>query len=157
MSVQKIAMVRKLALGGATFTGLPSRLENRESSEDAASGMLDGNIGMGILNRFHLIVDFPHNRVLFAPPIDTSTPFRVNHSGLTLRPGVAGSTILHVADGSPAARAGLAVGEVIQSIDGKPVSDDGSDGEWQYGPLGDNVRLRLTDGTVRTIKLASYF
>lgn len=155
MSVQKLAMLRTITLGGATFRVIPSRLEDRESSQDARSGDLDGNIGMGVLSRFHLIVDFPHHRVLFAPPVDVDTPFRVNHAGLTLQPGSTGSKVLYVAPKSPAAIAGISVGNVIVAVDGRSAA--GGDGAWQTGPIGRTVKLRLADGQEKTVILARYF
>jgi hypothetical protein len=155
MSVQKVAMLRTIALGGATFRSIPSRLEDRQSSQDARSGDLDGNIGMGVLSRFHLIVDFPHHHVLFAPPVDVDAPFRVNHAGLTLQPGSTGSKVLYVAPKSPAAIAGISVGDVIAAVDGRRAA--GGDDTWQTGPIGQTVRLRLGDGREKTVKLARYF
>ena len=154
MSVQKIAMIGTVDLGGARFAHVPSRLEDSPSSKDAASGLLDGNIGMGVLNRFHLIIDFPHQKVLFAPPVDKVTPFHVNHSGLTLQPGIAGSKVLHVAAGSPADLAGLAVGDIIIAVNEQVTSQATS---WQYGPVGQVIRLGLGDGTIKTLTLATYF
>ncbi|SDA35856.1 retropepsin-like aspartic protease [Sphingomonas sp. NFR15] len=155
MSVQKVTMLRTIALGGATFEELPSRLEDRQSSLAARSGDLDGNIGMGVLSPFHLVVDFPHHRVLFAPPVDVTTPFRVNHGGLTLQAGPSGSKVLYVAPGSPSAIAGVAVGNVIVAVDGR--SAGGQNGTWQDGPVGRTVRLRLADGQEKTVTLARYF
>ena len=155
MSIQKVAMIQTVELGGATFLHVPSRLEDSQSSKDAASGLLDGNIGMGVLNRFHLFIDFSHHRVLLAPPFETAKPFRVNHGGMTLQPGDTGSKVLHVAPGSPAALAGLAVGDIIVSVDGKTTS--AQDVGWQYRPVGQVVRLRLIDGRVKAVKLAAYF
>ena len=155
MSVQKVTMIRTIALGGATFRDVPSRLEDRQSSLAARSGELDGNIGMGVLSRFHLVVDFPHHRVLFAPPVDVDTPFRVNHGGLTLQPGSTGSKVLYVAPKSPAAIAGINVGNVIVAVDGRSAA--ARDGTWQNGPIGRTVRLRLASGQEKTVTLARYF
>ena len=155
MSVQKVTMLRNIVLGGETFKEVPSRLEDRQSSLAARSGELDGNIGMGVLGRFHLVVDFAHHRVLFAPPVDVDTSFRVNHAGLTLQPGSTGSKVLYVAPTSPAAIAGINVGDVIIAVDGRSVS--GSDGAWQNGMIGRPVRLRLADGQEKTITLERYF
>lgn len=155
MSVQKVTMLRTIALGGATFKELPSRLEDRQSSLDARSGLLDGNIGMGVLSRFHLVVDFPHHHVLFAPPVDVNTPFRVNHGGLTLQPGSTGSKVLYVAPDSPAAIADLKAGDIIIMVDGNRAA--GTNGEWQGGQIGRTVRLTLADGQEKTVTLAAYF
>jgi hypothetical protein len=155
MSVQKVTMIRTIALGGAKFKDVPSRLEDRQSSLSARSGDLDGNIGIGVLSRFHLVVDFPHHRVLFMPPVDVDTPFRVNHGGLTLQPGSTGAKVLYVAPKSPAAVAGIHVGDVILAVDGRSAA--GSDGAWQNGPIGRIVRLRLADGREKSVTLARYF
>ena len=155
MSVQKVTMLRTIALGGATFNEVPSRLEDRQSSMDARFGSLDGNIGMRVLSRFHLVVDFPHHRVLFAPPVDVDTPFRVNHAGLTLQPGPRGSKVLYVAPKSPAAIAGINVGDVIVAVDDRNIA--GRDGDWQSGPIGRTVRLGLADGQEKTVTLERYF
>lgn len=158
MAVEKLAMVTKLTLGGGTFQDLPAALESRGSSLDARSGRLDGNLGMGVLSRFHLTIDFPHARVLFAPPIDAATPFEVNHAGLTLQPGAMGSKVLHVAPASPAAAAGLRTDDVIVSVDDARVGaqEPGTRG-WLFGPVGKQLRLKLADGQVRLLTLAKYF
>jgi hypothetical protein len=157
MSVQKVAMIRTIDLGGAKFANVPTRLENEQFSRDARSGLLDGNVGMGILDRFHLIVDFPHRRVLFARPIDVSTPFRLNHVGLTTQPGPTGPTVLYVAPGSPAAIAGVTVGEVIVAINGRAEGAGQTDDAWQDGPVGQTFQLRLGDGQVKTVTLAKFY
>lgn len=157
MSEQHITMVNEMNIGGATLNDLPARLENRQSSQDAASDLLDGNVGMGVLSRFHLIIDFPHQQVGFAPPIDTVTPFRVNHSGLTVQPTGPGSTVLHVATGSPAALAGVVAGNVIERVEPNDPSAVPMGGDWLYGPIGEIVRLHLSDGRVATLTLARYF
>ena len=155
MHVERVAMIRSVDLGGVSFADVPARLDSAQYSSDARSGLLDGNIGMDVLDRFHLTVDVTHKRVLFAPPTDTATAFRVNHGGLTMQPGLGGATVLYVAPGSPAAAAGVTVGAVIVAVDG---SDDAAarDG-WQYGRVGRTVRLRLRDGQVLPVTLARYF
>ena len=157
MSVQKVAIIRTIDLGGAKFANVPTRLENEQFSRDARSGLLDGNVGMGVLDRFHLIVDFPHRRVLFAPPIDISTPFRLNHGGLTTQPGPTGAKVLYVAPGSPAAIAGVTVGDVIVAIDGRAEASGQTDDAWQDGPVGQTIQLRLGDDEVKTLTLAKYY
>jgi hypothetical protein len=158
MSVEKLAMVAELTLGGVAFQALPAALESAGSSEDARSGQLDGNLGMAVLSRFHLIIDFPHARVLLAPPFDTVTPFEVNHAGLTLQPGAAGSKVLHVAPASPAEAAGLRPQDVIIAVDGASAGATGSGGsKWWCGPVGQQLRLHLADGRIKVLTLASYF
>ncbi|MGI4876749.1 MAG: aspartyl protease family protein [Janthinobacterium lividum] len=156
MSVQKTALLGDISLGSGRFQSVPARLENSQYSQNARCGKLDGNIGMGILSRFRLIVDFPGNKVLFARPIDTDTLFPVNHAGVTLRPGEGTATVLYIAPGSPADRAGLKAGAKIDSVDGQPVAA-GKSGDWQFGPVGKVIRLHLTNGEEKDVVLARYF
>ena len=157
MSVQKLAIVRELSLGGVAFRHLPAVLE-RDNSQDARAGKLDGNVGIRVLSRFHLIIDYPQQKVFFDPPADVATPFDINHSGLTTEPEADGAKILYVAPKSPAAAAGLKIGDEIRSIDDeagiktKPFSND-----WLSAPVGECWHIHLSDGQVRMMKMAEYF
>ncbi|RYF20911.1 MAG: PDZ domain-containing protein [Oxalobacteraceae bacterium] len=111
---------------------------------------------MAVLSRFHLTIDFPHKRVLFEQPVDEITPFTINHAGLTTRSEERGWLILHVAAKSPAALSGLAAGDVIVMLNGAPL-DEARRKDWQNGPVGTKVSVRLSDGHEVTLTLASYF
>ncbi len=153
----KTTMLSQIALGGTVFHDVPSRLSDGTTASDDRAGRLDGNIGIAILGRYHLIVDRPHNRVILDTPVDVSTPFKVNHAGLTLRPGGDGpTTVLHVAQGSPAAAAGLVAGDMIATVNGRKSSDPTVE-EWQSGVAGRIVRLGLKDGRSITLTLAKYY
>jgi membrane-associated protease RseP (regulator of RpoE activity) len=147
-------------LAGGVDPLLPVALEGRQSVA-ARSGRVDGNVGMPILSRFHLIVDFPDGRVLFAPPVDVDTAFDVNHTGLTLQPGDHGVKVLYVAPNSPAAAAGLKVNDVIVSVDGVSTSARPTDGRrknaWLNDAPGKILSLRLSDGESKTLILGRYF
>jgi hypothetical protein len=151
-SEKRITLLKNLSIGGVEFNQIPSRLEETISDGEET---LDGNIGIGVLSRFHLTVDFPHKRVLFEPPVDR-TPFPINHVGLTTRREEGGWLILHVADKSPAALAGLAVGDIIVSLDGAPV-DETKRANWQNGQVGTIVNLRLSSGREVRLTRAAYF
>ena len=81
-----------------------------------------------MLDRFHLTVDYPHDRVLFAPPVDTAAPFAVNRAGLALQPMQAGAKVLSVASDS------LAVS----------------------GPAGEALEVRLGDQRILHLTLGDY-
>lgn len=157
MGVDGLTMVHSVTLGGARFRNLPARLEGLRSA-DARGGELDGNLGMPVLSRFHLVIDFGRHRVYFAPPIDTARAFAVNHAGLTLQPGAQGAKILFVAAHSPAEAAGLSVGDVIVAVDGSEGGGQGArQSAWLFEPVGKTLRIHLADGRVRTLKTARYF
>ena len=154
MSVAKLIDIKDLEVGGARFSQIPTILWS-----DQKAGPADGNIGLPILRRFHLMVDLPHGRVLFAPPVDATTPFDANHTGLTLAPGPAGEKVLYVAPDSPAQAAGLKAGDLIVTIDGMSIADweARAGADWIYGAPGRNVRLGLAEGAARSLTFGVYF
>ena len=158
---QAIAMVRSVTLGGVMFTAVPTTFQDMKSSA-ARLQKLDGNIVMPILSRFRLIADFPRDRVLLAPPVDTAKPFDINRTGLTLEPTSTGAKVLYVAPRSPGSKAGLNVNDIIVSVNGDPltskaVSRDGMQASWRFGTPGETRRLVLADGQVKKLTLAEYF
>ena len=159
-SPQKIAMVHSVALGDVMFTAVPATFPDMKSSA-ARSQKLDGNLGMPILSRFHLIADFPHDRVLLTPPADTVKPFEVNHSGLTLEPTPAGAKVLYVAPQSPGSKAGLNVNDIVVSVNGNSLTgktkSSGIQASWRFGTPGETCLLVLTDGQVKKLILGEYF
>ncbi|MDX1920505.1 MAG: aspartyl protease family protein, partial [Candidatus Caenarcaniphilales bacterium] len=79
-----------------------------------------GNVGCGVLQRFHLVFDYPHQRLLLTPNRKFKEPFEFNTSGIELtaegndfREYVIGS----VRANSPAEEMGLQRGDKIISID----------------------------------------
>ena len=115
MSVRGLTLIGDLTLAGFSFKDLPATLDH-SAAQEARDAPLDGNIGIRVLGRFHLIVDYPHGRVLFAPPVDRTTPFAINRAGLSLQPTQMGAKVLYVAPGSPAAAVGFSVGDVISDV-----------------------------------------
>jgi PDZ domain/Aspartyl protease len=85
-----------------------------------------GNIGVPILEKFTIILDYKNNRVIFEPNARFNEPTDYNRSGLVLE--AVGENyrtfrIKAVADDSPASEGGLRVGDTLIAIDGKPVSE----------------------------------
>jgi Aspartyl protease/PDZ domain len=79
-----------------------------------------GNLGCGVLQRFHLVFDYPHQRLLLSPNRKFKEPFEFNTSGLditaegdTFRDYVIGT----VRNNSPADEVGLQRGDKIISVD----------------------------------------
>ncbi len=157
MREQKLAKVRDVTIGGVTLRTLPTTLDDG-SSKASRDENLDGNVGIRILSRFHLIVDFPHDRVLLDSGTDPSAPFPINRAGLTLQPSAVGTKVLYVAPQSPASVSGFAAGDEITAVrtDRDNPLNPGS-GNWLTGPAGSTLTVRLADGSTRTLKLADYF
>nr|GLK21609.1 hypothetical protein GCM10017606_24360 [Microbacterium terregens] len=151
---QKIAMVRNLRIEKVTFSDLPATL--RDSSVGGPDDS-DGNIGLPVWSRFHLVVDFGHDRLFLLPPVDKATPFAVDHVGVSVRAASDGRQIVFVAPGSPAEAAGLKTGEVIVAIADPAGRAVPLASGWNVAPIGKLFRLKLSDGRSVELKADRYF
>jgi predicted metalloprotease with PDZ domain len=146
----------RVRLGHLAFDGVSTVVTPGLSSRVPA------NIGLQLLSRFRLTIDFGGDRIWMTPyPDATSRPFRKNRTGLSLTPQGPGALVVdHVAAGSPAARGGWKTGDLITALDGAPIPADYAAGEasmWIYGAAGRTVTLTLADGARRSLTLADYF
>lgn len=87
----------------------------------------DGNLGIGILRRFTLIVDYPDSAIYLKPNDAIDDPFEHDMSGLEYYAGGEGGTYDHlivsrVEQGSPADAIGMEPGDEIVEINFKPVN-----------------------------------
>ncbi|HXA40088.1 MAG TPA: aspartyl protease family protein [Phenylobacterium sp.] len=151
------ASLDRVRLGGLAFDGVPTVVTPGLTSRVPA------NVGLQLLSRFRLTIDFGGDRIWMTPyPDATSRPFRKNRTGLSLTPQGPGAALVvdHVAAGSPAALGGWKVGELITALDGAPIPPDYAAGEacmWIYGAPGRTVILTLAGGARRSLTLADYF
>jgi hypothetical protein len=88
----------------------------------------DGNMGIGILKRFHVIFDYTNSALYLKPNRTFKNPYEFDMSGLEYFAG--GDNYQHliisrVSPGSPAADIGLEKNDEIVSINLKPVSQMG--------------------------------
>ncbi len=84
-----------------------------------ANAQIAGILGTGVLRRFHVIFDWPHQRMLLAPGPDVNMRSPGNCSGLSLRvspPDYHKLLVNGVIAGSPAAQAGILAGDVIEAV-----------------------------------------
>ena len=85
-----------------------------------------GEIGVGILRRFTVIFDFPHQRIIFEANSNIREDDRGDMSGIYVVAGGPGWKRLEVASvrpGGPGADAGVHPGDVIAGIDDEPAAD----------------------------------
>ncbi len=93
---------------------------------EKAGRVIAGWIGGEILRKFRVVLDFPADRLLFAPNRDFVFPIKADASGATIRAtgtSLGGFEVAGVSSGSPAAEAGLLPGDRIAVIDSEPASD----------------------------------
>lgn len=102
-----------LTLGAATVRGVTTTVPNQEPSGNA-------RVGLPVLRRFHVVIDYPGQRLILRPRPNLADPFPFNTSGIILHPGK-DSVLRVIADvmaGSPAAIAGLATGDTVLAVAG---------------------------------------
>lgn len=83
----------------------------------------DGTLGISILRRFRVTIDYPGKRLLLKPNDTFDDAFEYDMSGLVLRPNDAGRLrVHHVCPQSPASEAGVRVGDILVRVDGEELS-----------------------------------
>jgi len=141
-------------VGGTRFQGVPAVATQLTTQAPA-------NVGLEILKRFRVTIDFAGDRLWLEPQEATLTaPFRKNRAGISVLQDKGRVRISHVAPGSPAEAAGWRVGEEFTAVDGQRV-DAGYRAsplaQWTHRPAGTMVRLTMADGSERALILADYF
>jgi hypothetical protein len=79
-----------------------------------------GNIGIDVVKRFVMTLDYVHGVLYFAPrggPIDDIDNY--DRTGMALVPDPAGFAVYAVTHGGPAEAAGIKKGDIVTAVDGK--------------------------------------
>jgi len=117
------------------------------ASRGGVSRFHDAMIGMGLLERFNIIFDYPSRRLFIEPNKRFAEPFEYDMSGLSLGTGGEGYLLItRVHPGSAAEEAGLRVGERVTRIDGRAAADYDS---WDLRPLMRKAGRQVTLTVVR--------
>jgi hypothetical protein len=122
--------------------------------------VIAGDLGLPMLARFRLIIDYAHDRLYAVPYADAAhAPFAKNRLGLAVNLEDAGFAVRFVAPNSPAQAAGFKVGDAIEQIDGKspPAWTTPALTHLAYGARGTTVTFTMRGGGVRRVTLADYF
>ena len=82
-----------------------------------------GVMGLGVLSRFRVVLDYPRKRMILEETSLTHEPFKGDMSGVSFRPQAEFFVINRVRGNSPASEAGLREGDLLLEIDGKPVRE----------------------------------
>jgi predicted aspartyl protease len=131
--------VKTLELGGVELKNAPAQISQTWPSA-SFTDQEQGLLGLGILVRFRVIVDWPEDRLYLVPRPDAATlPFARDRLGLTFRTEGAQVVVTGVFENSPAAGAGFRVGDRIDLINGAPAS-----GEVQVGSSAPGTQVVLT-------------
>jgi PDZ domain len=85
-----------------------------------------GEIGGGLLRRFTVVLDYPHQQLILTPNLHINEDDHEDMSGLSLvalGPGLKTFQVTQVAPGSVAAHEGIQAGDVLVGIDQDPAAD----------------------------------
>jgi hypothetical protein len=120
-----LSRVNELELGKYKIKNVITSFPSDNSAEPVAIPR-DGNLGVGILKRFTLIIDYPDSALYLKPATDINSPFEHDMSGLEYY--ASGDNynrvfINRVEPGSAADEVGLEKGDEIIYINFKPVKD----------------------------------
>ena len=107
-SAQPIFSLPNVEIAGVTFEDVPATIGARDHLAGLIVG--DGVVGVDLLKRFNLVIDFRRSRLWMAPNAHSEAPFRRNRIGVVTGEG---GLVLLVAPGSPAEAEGFAVGDRI--------------------------------------------
>jgi hypothetical protein len=142
-SIAKVTTARSISLAGERFDSVPVLIPPRSIG-------LDANMGLPVLQRFRLFLDFGGRRMWLGEANSArNEPFLRDRTGLEA--DIDGDTlkVAHVAKASPA-------GEVITQIDGEPAASANLSLSLS-AHSGQTVEFTLADGSKRKLKLEDYY
>jgi PDZ domain/Aspartyl protease len=157
--VEPVAELHRVRFAGFTFTNMPAAFIPA-SQTGTASALIAGNIGLPVLSRFRLIIDYSHAQVYAVPYGDvTQLPLPKDRLGAFVIKQEDGFVVKFIAPDSPAQASGFKAGDTIAAIDGKPSQSwtQNSFDELRYRSRGTSVSFTLQNGSTRQVELADYF
>ncbi len=148
-----VARVKRLQLGTVTVNDVVVDM-SRQTQGALSYAVPAGNIGSGLLRRFTVTLDYPRQRIHFAPNGRTNTPDSYDRAGLWINRDGKAFRVVAVVDGSPAAAAGIVAGDQIVAVDGinaAYVELGEIRNRWTEMPPGTLVKLSLRRENVERI------
>ena len=156
---EPVATLKQVKFAGTELSSMPAAFIPA-SLIPGLPNSISGDIGLPVLARFHLIIDYAHDRLYAIPyPQILRKPFPKDRLGLTLNKQDSGFIVRFVAPHSPAESAGFKVGDRITLIAGKPAGEwtETALGDLRYRPSRSNLAFTIEGGILRHVKLADYF
>lgn len=120
-----------------------------------------GNLGAGILSRFHLWFDYRHNLLYVEPGPELKLPFKRDRIGITTSVKKDKLLVEFVSPNSPAQRAGIKAGMQITAINAMRVAD--AKQAWaqlrslSQSTIGSIVELRSKKAVRYRVQLADFY
>jgi Aspartyl protease/PDZ domain len=108
-----------------------------------------GNVGAGVLKRFNITFDYPHQQLIFERNANYDKPDVFDRSGMWLNQTGETFEVMDVIAGGPAATAGIKIGDKVLAIDGRPagqLSLYAVREQFKSQPPGTKLRLTIQSG-----------
>jgi hypothetical protein len=136
-----------LTIAGVTFKNVPASVGPDRRDETIG-------IGIDVMKRFNLVLDFTRDRIWMTPNAKVREPFRKDRSGIGTYSNTWPKRITYVSPGSPAHRAGFKTGEVIDHV-----LDEGGARLDEMNDLAEGQRLTImmSDGVRRELVAKAYY
>jgi membrane-associated protease RseP (regulator of RpoE activity) len=156
---EPVATLARARFAGVDFAKVPGVFPSNAVRGDS-SDKVSGNIGLQMLSRFTVIIDYAHNRLYAVPDrAARGAPFAKDRLGLYFTRHDDNITVLFVSPGSPAEKAGFKSGDTVYAINRKPIQ------EWQaseianlpFAGAGTSVTFTLARGEIKQVKESDYF
>jgi len=117
-----IGRLAELKLGPFSLKNLPTSFLLPEAKIGLKGGLVDGDIGELIFNRFTVVLDYAHKRIFLAPNKSFDLPFEYDMSGMFLEQNRDDIYfVIGVLENSPAAENGIQKGDKILALNGQDV------------------------------------
>ena len=115
-----VGRVRELSVGGEVFENVIASFTKGEVGKSKETG----SVGMGVLSRFDMCVDYGGGKLYLKKNKDFSKSFEYDLSGMRVdADGEMRFNVTHVIANSPASKAGLKVGDQVISIQGEKLTN----------------------------------
>jgi len=121
----QVGRVEALDLGSFTLKNVLT-IFSEDRAGAFANRELAGNIGAQVADRFRVVLDYSHKRVILEPSSTFGDPYDRAFSGVALRadgPGYHTFRVREILEQSPATDADIREGDVITAVNGTPASD----------------------------------
>jgi predicted aspartyl protease len=145
--------IHAVRLAGYALNEVPIDVRDSPTTQRYA---VDGVLGLGLLSRFRMVFDYPHDKLFLVPVGDSARPFQKDNLGMLVIASPRGFTVWNVVGSGPAEAAGLRKGDRIQSLNDLPVDRAGLEALTQAGP-GVQFRIGLEDGSTKTVTTGAYY
>jgi hypothetical protein len=155
---ETVVSVDHLSFAGTDFSRVPIALI---PDTELPPPSITGGVGLPLLAKFRLIIDYQHSRLYAIPNSGTAmTSIEKDRIGLVLDKKVTnGFLVAFVSPNSPAEAAGFKKGDKISLIDGKPFEAWPTQAiiKFQMADSGTVHIFTMADGTERQIKAVDFF